>query len=68
MTRIHRVLAHGVDLNLGISPTPLREGVDNPWASLLGPTLGCLCQSQFLNMFVFLRRVSGVFRAPHVTR
>jgi hypothetical protein len=29
-TWINRVLAHGVDLNLGTSPNPLREGVDSP--------------------------------------
>jgi hypothetical protein len=29
-TQKHSVLAHGVILNLGPNPTPLREGVDCP--------------------------------------
>jgi hypothetical protein len=29
-TQICGVLAHGVILNLGTSPIPLREGIDNP--------------------------------------
>jgi hypothetical protein len=27
-TQIHRFLAHGADLNRGVGPAPLREGVD----------------------------------------
>jgi hypothetical protein len=64
-TRKHSVLAHGVILNLGPNPTPLREGVDCPWMSPLGPTFSYLCQLWFLSVFVFLRRVSGVFAASH---
>jgi hypothetical protein len=55
----------GTDLNLGSSPIPLREGVDNPWVSLLRPTFSYLCQFQFLNVCMFLRKVLGVLAAPH---
>jgi hypothetical protein len=43
-TQIHRVHAYGVVLSLGTGPAPLREGVDSPWVSLLGPTFSYLCQ------------------------
>jgi hypothetical protein len=36
-TWIHRILAPGADSNPGVSPTPLREGVDST-------ILNCLCQ------------------------
>jgi hypothetical protein len=29
-TRIRGILAHGADLNFGLGPIPLREGVDSP--------------------------------------
>jgi hypothetical protein len=64
-TQINRVLAHGADLNPRASPTPLREGDNNTWVSLLGPIFGCLCQCRFLNTFMFLRRVSGALTVPH---
>jgi hypothetical protein len=64
-TQIHRVLAHGVNLNPGDDPTPLRERVDNTRVSPLRPIFGCLCQFWSLNTFVFLRRVSGVLTASH---
>jgi hypothetical protein len=64
-TRIHRVLAHGVNLNPGYDPTPLREGVDNTCVSPLGPIFNSLCQYWSLNTFMFLRRVSGVLTASH---
>jgi hypothetical protein len=41
---IHSVLASGVNSNSGVSPAPLRGGVDNTWVSPLGPILDCLCQ------------------------
>jgi hypothetical protein len=41
-TRIHKVPAHGVDLNPGASPAPLREGVDNTRVSLFAFTFGNL--------------------------
>jgi hypothetical protein len=42
-TRIHRALAHGVDLNPWASPTPLSEGVDRTTVSLFVFTFGNLC-------------------------
>jgi hypothetical protein len=39
-TQIRVVLAHGADVNLSSGPPPLREGVDNPWVSLLGLIFG----------------------------
>jgi hypothetical protein len=63
-TQIRMVLAHGAILNLGTGPSSLREGVDSTWVSLLGHTLGYLCQFQFLSVFVFMRRVLGAFAAP----
>jgi hypothetical protein len=41
-TRIHKVLAHGVDLNPGTGPAPLREGVDSTKVSSLGFIFGSL--------------------------
>jgi hypothetical protein len=64
-TRIRGVLAHGVILNLGDGHVSLREGVDSLWVSPLRPTFDCLYQFQFLNEYVFLRRVSGVLTMPH---
>jgi hypothetical protein len=63
-TRIHRVLALGDDLNLRASTAPLMEGVNNTWVSLLKHILDCLCQSWFLNAFLFLCRVLGVLVSP----
>jgi hypothetical protein len=60
-TQVHEVLAHGVDPNLGTSPVPLREGIGNPWVSLLGPSFSYMCQFWFLNICVFLNRVSDMF-------
>jgi hypothetical protein len=42
-TWIHKVLAHGADLNPRASPTPLREGVDNTRVSPFTSVLGSLC-------------------------
>jgi hypothetical protein len=33
-TRIHKVLAHGAEMNLGADPTSLREGVDSQAKSI----------------------------------
>jgi hypothetical protein len=63
-TQIHEVLTHGAVLNLGTGHIPRRDVVDNPMVSLLRPTFGYLHQFWFLNVCVFLRRVSGVFVAP----
>jgi hypothetical protein len=52
------------DLNLGSSSVPLREGVDNPSVSLVGLSFSYLCQSLFLNIRMFLHRVSSVLTAP----
>jgi hypothetical protein len=41
-THIHRVHAHGVDLNLGAGPAPLREGVDSTRVSLFAFAFGNL--------------------------
>jgi hypothetical protein len=38
--RIHRVLAHGVDLSLGAGLAPLREGVDSNMVILFAFTFG----------------------------
>jgi hypothetical protein len=51
-TRVQGVLAHGADLNLGSGPVPLREG-------------DYLCQFLFLNVCVFLCRISGMLTAPY---
>jgi hypothetical protein len=44
---IHKVLAHGDDLNPGASPAPLREGVDNtrvsPLAFIFGSLRNLIC-------------------------
>jgi hypothetical protein len=64
-TWVHGVLDHGAVLNLGTSPISLREGVDSPWVSPLGPTFGYLYQFWFVSIHVFLHRVSGVFVVPH---
>jgi hypothetical protein len=41
-TRIHKVLAHGADLNHGASPAPLREGVDSTRVTPFGSVFGYL--------------------------
>jgi hypothetical protein len=64
-TWIQGVLARGAELNLGSGPVPLREGVNSPWVGLLGLTFGYLCQSLFLNVRMFLHRVSGALAMPH---
>jgi hypothetical protein len=64
-TQIQGVLAHVTDLNLGSSPIPLREGVDSPWVSPLGLSLGYLCWFLLLTMCVFPHRISGKHAAPH---
>jgi hypothetical protein len=63
-TRIRGVLAPGAEQNPGFSPVPLREKVDNPWVSLLYLAFSYLCHSSFLNIDMFLSRVSGVPVAP----
>jgi hypothetical protein len=63
-TQIRGVLAHVTDLNLGSSPIPLREGVDSPWVSLLGLSLGYLCWFLLLTMCMFPHRISGKHTAP----
>jgi hypothetical protein len=62
-TRIQGVLAHWANLNLSSGPVTLREGVDSPWVSLLGLAFGYLCLSMFLNVHMFLHRISGVLAA-----
>jgi hypothetical protein len=42
-TRIHRFLAHGVYLNPGAIPTPLRERIDNTKVSLFAITFDNPC-------------------------
>jgi hypothetical protein len=64
-TRIRGVLVSRANLNLGSGLVPLRERVDNPWVSLLALAFSYLCQSPFLNVGVFLCRVSGTLIAPH---
>jgi hypothetical protein len=46
-TRIQGVLACGANLIFVSSLVPLREGVHNPWVSLLELTFICLCQILF---------------------
>jgi hypothetical protein len=65
-TTNHIVLAHGVILNIGTNPAPLREGADNPWVSSLGLTFGYLFQFWFLNVFLSLHRVLAVFAVPRM--
>jgi hypothetical protein len=62
-TQIHKVLAHGADLNPGAGPAPLREGVDNPRVSLFAFTFGSLrnliCPSRscsFIGSHVYSQR------------
>jgi hypothetical protein len=43
-TQICGVLTLGADLDLSSSLIPIREGVDSPWVSPLGPTFGYLRQ------------------------
>jgi hypothetical protein len=43
-TRIHRVLAHGVDLNPRAGPASLREGVDSTRVRLFAFAFGNLCK------------------------
>jgi hypothetical protein len=64
-SQIHKVLPYGAILNLGTGPVPLREGVNCNWETPLGPTFSYMCQFWFLNVCVFLHRVSGVLTAPH---
>jgi hypothetical protein len=42
-TQIHRVLAHGVNLDPGAGPTTLREGVDSTRVSLFAFAFDNLC-------------------------
>jgi hypothetical protein len=64
-TRIYKVQAHGADLNPMVSPAPFREGVNGTRVSLLKPVFGCLRRFQFLNVLMFLCRVSGVLAVCH---
>jgi hypothetical protein len=64
-TQVRGVLAPGADPSLGSSPVPLREKVDNPRVSLLGLAFSYLCQPPFLDISIFLCRVSGSLTAPH---
>jgi hypothetical protein len=64
-TQIWGVLAHGADLNFGSNPAPLREGVDNPWVSLLEFTFIYLYQFLLLNAHAFLHTVLGMHAAPY---
>jgi hypothetical protein len=64
-TEIHGVPALGVGQNLGSSLIPLREGVHNPWVSLLELTSICLCQFLLPNTYAFLCRILGTRTAPH---
>jgi hypothetical protein len=56
-TQIRRVLAPGTDLSLGFGPVPLMERVDGSWVSLSGPP--------FLDVSMFLHRVSSMLAMPH---
>jgi hypothetical protein len=64
-SRIQGVLAHGADKNFIFGPVPLREGVDNPWVSLLELNSVCLCQFLLLNAHTFLCSILGTRAAPH---
>jgi hypothetical protein len=46
-TQIHRVLAHGADMNPGAGPAPLRQGVDSIRVSLFASAFGSLCNLIF---------------------
>jgi hypothetical protein len=43
--------------NFGSGPIPLRDGVDNPWVSLLELTSISLCQFLLINTYIFLSRI-----------
>jgi hypothetical protein len=63
-TQVRGVHAYRTVLNLGTGQVNLGEGFDSPWVSPLTPTFDCLSQFRFLNMYVLLCRVSGVFTVP----
>jgi hypothetical protein len=62
---IRGVLALGADLNLGSGLIPQRERVDSLWVSLPGLAFSYLCQPPFLDVSMFLRRVSSTLMVPH---
>jgi hypothetical protein len=64
-TQIREVLALGGDMSLGSGPVPLKERVDNPRVSLPGLAFSYLWQPLFLDVSMFLRRVSGMLTVPH---
>jgi hypothetical protein len=55
-TYIHRVLAHGIEPNLGVNLAPLREGVDSARVSLFAFAFGnlCICFHSLSLSFSFL--------------
>jgi hypothetical protein len=52
-TWIHKVLAHGADLNLGAGPVPLREGVDKTRVSQLESVFWPFAQFYPLTTLIF---------------
>jgi hypothetical protein len=62
-TWVRGVLAFGANLNLGSGPVPLWDGVDSPWVSPFGLTVGYLCHLLFLSVCLFLRRISSMLIA-----
>jgi hypothetical protein len=64
-TRIHKVLAHGADLNHGASPAPLREGVDSTRVTPFGSVFWLFAQFHPLTMLVFLCSVLGMLVVHH---
>jgi hypothetical protein len=63
-TRVRGTLALGINPNLGSSPGPLRERVDNLWMSLLGMALSCLYQPPFLNISIHVQELKRAGSAP----
>jgi hypothetical protein len=64
-TWIHKVLAHGADLNPGAGPVPLREGVDKTRVSQLESVFWPFAQFYPLTTLIFSRRVLRMLTARH---
>jgi hypothetical protein len=64
-TRIHRVHDHGADLNLGVDPTHIREGVDNTRVSLSAFTFDSSCHFDLLMVFTSVRSVWRILTVRH---
>jgi hypothetical protein len=72
-TRIHKVLDHGADLNLGADPVPLGEGVASTRVSLFGSVFGSLhdfishCARDFMQGLGYAHSVMRSVNLPENT-